>query len=62
MNAKASLLYRYVLLYCLLPGPVLAAVDTGSDAYKSGQSLGKVVGYVILGLIVFVVIRKIFKK
>lgn len=62
MNAKAAFSHCCVLVYFLLPAPVLAEVDASSEAYKSGQSAGKIVGYVILGLIVFVVIRKLLKK
>jgi hypothetical protein len=62
MKIKANFSHYCALLYCLLPLPVLADVDTNSEAYKSGQSAGRLIAYAILAVIVFMVIRKIFKK
>jgi len=62
MKIKETFSYCCALVYCLLPLPVLADVDTNSEAYKSGQSAGKLIVYVIIAIVVFMAIRKFLKK
>ena len=49
------------LAYCMLPGPVAAAVDESSKAYKVGQLAGKIFVGVLLALIVYKVVRRFIK-
>jgi hypothetical protein len=51
-----------VSLLALLPAAVFAQVDTTSDAYAKGHSVGKVFGYIVLAVLVIGVLRKLFKK
>ncbi len=43
--------------------PAIAfAVDTTSEAYAKGRSTGKIFVYILVGVVVIAVLRKIFKK
>ena len=46
----------------IIPIDVLAQVDTASESYKSGNSVGKIFGYIFLGVIVIMLIKKFLKK
>ena len=46
----------------LVPALVFAQVDSNSDAYQSGRSVGKMIGYAVLALAVVLILRKFFKK
>ena len=41
---------------------VFAQVDTASESYKSGNSVGKILGYIFFGVIVVMVIKKFLKN
>lgn len=51
-----------VSMLAMLPAAVFAEVDTTSEAYAKGHAVGKVTGYIVLGLVAIAVLRKIFKK
>jgi len=41
---------------------IIAQVDKSSDAYKMGQSAGKLLGLALLAAVLFALIQKIGKK
>jgi hypothetical protein len=57
-----SLIQRLAALPLALLPAVVFAVDTSSEAYKKGHSVGKMFGYLVLAFVVITIVRKIFKK
>ena len=62
MNANSAFKTISLIGCLLLSKLALAEVDTNSEAYRSGHSAGKIVGYIIIGIVIFAVVRKFTKK
>lgn len=62
MNANKAFKTISLISCLLLSKLALAEVDTSSEAYQSGHSAGKIVGYIIIGIVIFAVVRKFTKK
>lgn len=62
MNTNKTFKSLTLIGYTLFSDAVLAQVDQNSESYRAGHSAGKLFGYVIIGIVIYAVIRKFTKK
>lgn len=62
MNARNAFRSIALISCALASEAVIAQVNTNSEAYKTGHSAGKFVGYLIFSLVALAIINKFFKK
>ncbi|MBB3192815.1 hypothetical protein [Roseateles terrae] len=61
MKQRSSTRTLAAAISALMPAFAFA-VDTTSDGYAKGRSTGRVFVYILIGVVVISVLRKIFKK